>query len=75
MLKELQNKHPHPSPIKEGALLHGPINRVLPSYFGSIDEAMVLIAGSRVPGNLHNWAPNNIKIFQVGANSKKKTKN
>ena len=31
LLKELQNKHPNPSPIKEGTLLHGPINRVLPS--------------------------------------------
>ena len=75
VLKELQNKHPDPSPIKEGALLHGPINRVLPSYLGTIDEAMVLKAGSRVPGDLHNWTPNNINIFQVVANSKKKTKN
>ena len=31
LLKELQNKHPNPSPVKEGALLHGPINWVLPS--------------------------------------------
>ena len=31
VLKELQNKHPDPSPIKEGTLLDGPINRVLPS--------------------------------------------
>ena len=33
ILKELQNKHPDPSLIKEGTLLHRPINRVLPSYF------------------------------------------
>ena len=33
VLQELQNKHSDPSPIKEGTLLHGPINRVLPSYF------------------------------------------
>ena len=26
VLKELQNKHPDPSPIKEGTLLHDPIN-------------------------------------------------
>ena len=44
VLKEVQNKHLGPSPIKEGTLLHDPINRVLPSYFDSIDEAMVLKA-------------------------------
>ena len=42
VLKELQNKHPDPFPIKEGTFLCGPLNRVLPSYFDSIDEAMVL---------------------------------
>ena len=46
VLKELQNKHNDPSPIKEGTLLHGPINRVLPSYFDSIDELMVLKGAS-----------------------------
>ena len=35
------NENPDPSPIKEVILLHGPINRVLPSYFDSIDEGMV----------------------------------
>ena len=44
VLKKLQNKHSDPSPVKEGTLLHGPINRVLPFYFDSIDEAMVLKA-------------------------------
>ena len=46
VLKELLNKHPDPSPIKEGTLLHGPKNQVLPSYFDNIDEAMVLKAAS-----------------------------
>ena len=42
--KEVPNKHLDPSPVKYGTLLHDPINRVLPSYFDSIDEAMVLKA-------------------------------
>ena len=46
VLKELQNKHPDPSAVKEGTLLHGPINRVLSSYFDIMDEAMVLKAAS-----------------------------
>ena len=48
--KELQIKHPDPSQIKEGTLLRGPINRVLPSYFDSIDEAMTLKAASLTKG-------------------------
>ena len=50
VLKEIQNKHNDPSTIKEGTLLHGPINRVLPSYFDSIDEAMVLKAANLIKG-------------------------
>ena len=50
VLKELQIKHPDPSHVKEGTLLHGPINRVLPSYFDSIDEAMALKAASLTKG-------------------------
>ena len=50
VLEELQNKHPDPSLIKKGTLLHGPINRVLPSYFGSIDKTMVLKAESLTKG-------------------------
>ena len=50
VLKELQNKHLDPSPIKEDALLHGPLNRVFPSYFDSIDEAMVLKVASLTKG-------------------------
>ena len=48
--KELQIKRPDPSQIKEGTSLHGPINRVLPSYFDSIDEAMTLKAASLTKG-------------------------
>ena len=50
VLKELQIKHPDPSPVKKCTLLHGPINRVLPSYFDCIDEAMVLKAASLTKG-------------------------
>ena len=52
MIKHLKNykTHSNPSPVKEGTLLHGPINRVLPSYFDSIDEAMVLKAASLTKG-------------------------
>ena len=50
VLEELQNKHPDPSLIKKGTLLHDPINRVLPSYFGSIDKTMVLKAESLTKG-------------------------
>ena len=50
VLKELQNKHLDPCPMKDGTLLHDPINRILPSYFDSIDEAMVLKAASLAKG-------------------------
>ena len=50
VLKELRNWHPDSSPIKEGTLRQGPINRVVPSYFDSIDEAMVLKAASLTKG-------------------------
>ena len=60
-LEKLQNKHPDPSPIKEGTLLHGPINRVLPSYFNSIDEVMVLKAASLTKGA---WRPSQLGFEQ-----------
>ena len=41
ILKELQMKHPSPAKISEESLYEGPINRVLPSYFDTIDEAMI----------------------------------
>ena len=50
VLKELQNKYLNLSPLKEGTLLHDPINRVLPSYFDSINKAMVLEAASLTKG-------------------------
>ena len=50
VLKVLQNKHPYSSPVKEGTLLHGPINRFLQPYFDNIDEAMVLKAASLTKG-------------------------
>ena len=50
VLKELQNKRSDPSPVKEGTLLNGLINQVLPSYFDSIDKAMVLKAASLTNG-------------------------
>ena len=41
---------PDPSPVTDGTLLHGPIYRVLPSYFDSIDEAGVSKAASLIKG-------------------------
>ena len=61
VLKKLRNKHPDPSPIKEGTLLHGPINRVLRSYFDSIDEVMVLKAASLIKGA---WRPPQLDFEQ-----------
>ena len=50
VLKELQNKYLDLSPVKEGTLLHDPINRVLLSYFDSINKAMVLRTASLTKG-------------------------
>ena len=41
ILNELQQKHPQPAPLTSDALLNGPVNRVLPSYFDEIDDTMV----------------------------------
>ena len=40
VLKQLQDKHPKPSPVTQNTLLFGPINKVLPSYFDNIDESI-----------------------------------
>ena len=50
VLKELQNKSLNLSPLKEDTLLHDPMNRVLLSYFDSINKAMVLEASSLTKG-------------------------
>ena len=50
VLKELQNKYLDLSPVKEDTLLHDPINRVLLSYFDSINKAMVLRTASLTKG-------------------------
>ena len=50
IIKELQDKHPSPSPIAENTLLQGPVDRVLPSYFDNINESMVLKATSLTKG-------------------------
>ena len=41
-MNELAEKHPEPSPVTAGALLFGPIDKVLPSVFDSIDEQLIL---------------------------------
>ena len=50
IINELRRKHPDPSPIQENTLLNGPINFILPSYFDSIDENMVLKATQLTKG-------------------------
>ena len=47
---ELLLKHPKPASICEGALLHGPIDNIIQSYFDVIDESMVLKAVSLTKG-------------------------
>ena len=50
VIKELQNKHPKPAEISDGTLLYGPINKVLPTYFDSINEDMVRKASNLTKG-------------------------
>ena len=50
ILNEMQQKHPQPAPLTSGALLNGPANRVLPSYFDEIDETMVFKSASMTKG-------------------------
>ena len=38
---ELLNKHPKPAPILDGSLLHGPVDKLLPSHFDNIDDFMI----------------------------------
>ena len=49
-LNELQQKHPQPAPLTSDALLNGPVNRVLPSYFDEIDDTMVFKSASMTKG-------------------------
>ena len=48
---ELQKKHPKPAGIKEESLLHGPIDKVLPSYFDNIDESLIASATRKTKGS------------------------
>ena len=50
ILNKLQQKHPQPAPLTLDTLLSGPVNRVLPSYFDEIDEAMVFKSASMTKG-------------------------
>ena len=50
VLKELKAKHQKPSTITENTLLNGPINHTLPSYFDSINEAMIFKATTLIKG-------------------------
>ena len=40
ILNKLQQKHSQPAPLTLDALLNGPVNRVLPSYFNEIDKSV-----------------------------------
>ena len=48
--KELQAKHPKLSTLTENTRLNGPINHILPSYFDSINEAMIFKATTLIKG-------------------------
>ena len=50
ILNKLQQKHPQPAPLTSDALLNGPVNRVLPSYFDEIDDTMVFKSASMTKG-------------------------
>ena len=41
LINALKQKHAKPSPILQNSLHNGPVNEVLPCYFGNIDEEMV----------------------------------
>ena len=50
VINQLQQKHPIPRPIDDNILLHGPIDRILPSYFDSIDEGTISKAARLTKG-------------------------
>ena len=50
IMAELIKKHPDPSPIAEDVLLNGPIDKVLPSHFDSIDEETIAKAANLTHG-------------------------
>ncbi|MEM7054121.1 MAG: hypothetical protein AAF446_06185 [Pseudomonadota bacterium] len=50
ILSTLHEKHPPCAPIQENSLLQGPMKHVLPVYFDSIDETMILKAASQTKG-------------------------
>ena len=49
-MRALSEKHPEPSPAREGALLFGPVDKVLPSVFDPIDEQSILKAAQSTHG-------------------------
>ena len=50
VIKDLKIKHPEPALIKEGSLLYGPKETVLPSYFDSLDEGLIRNAVRQTKG-------------------------
>ena len=50
VLKELQTKHPEPSPIQPNTLLNGPSEYVTNNYFDSIDELTVKTSAKLTKG-------------------------
>ena len=50
VIKDLETKHPEPALIKEGSLLYGPKETVLPSYFDSLDEGLIRNAVRQTKG-------------------------
>ena len=51
VMDELLEKHPEPIEIKEGALLHGPLNQLPECYFDDIDEETIMKAAKDTKGS------------------------
>ena len=50
VISSLTEKHPPAAAIQDGALLHGPVNKVAANYFDSIDEATIAKAAQLTKG-------------------------
>ena len=60
VFNQLQQKHPNACPIDDNTLLHGAIDRIIPSYFDSIDEGTIfksarLTKGAGGPSQLNAY--------------------
>ena len=77
ILNDLQQKHPQPAPLTSDALLNGPVNCALPSYFDKVDKTMVFKSASMTKGvgGPSNLMQNSITVFLRVIRTKRKTRN